>query len=98
MVDAITQYLGKTLVRSLVGVLFFILLLIIVDTKNDVRRAEERANKSDEARQKSDLQLAQTERECSDRLNELWSKFYSQDQEIKQMQKMVDRSLKRLKK
>lgn len=98
MVDAITQYLGKTLVRSLVGVLFFILLLIIVDTKNDVRRAEERANKSDEARQKSDLQLAKTERECSDRLNELWSKFYSQDQEIKQMQKMVDRSLKRLKK
>lgn len=97
MVDAITQYLGKTLVRSLVGVLFFILLLIIVDAKNDVRRAEERANRSDEARRKSDLQLAKTERECSDRLNELWSKFYSQDQEIKQMQKMVDRSLKRLK-
>jgi len=95
--DQLIGFLGKTLVRSIVVGIILLLVVLLVDAKNDVRRAEKRAEQSEDARQKSDLALAKTERECSDRLEKLWTMFYQQKQEVETLERSVDKSLQKIK-
>lgn len=89
---------SKVLIRNIIIGILCLLVYLLFDAKADTRRAEAARDRAEDLRQKSDQALAKNERECSDRLQELYGKLYNYRQVLDTLDKKVDGYEKLIKK